>query len=381
MSGLWLSSLTLSAFRNYVSAKLTLPPGPVVLTGENGAGKTNCLEALSLLSPGRGMRRAAYEDMLHAGGGAPWAVSAVLETPDGPVRIGTGLKAGAGLSQRVVRVDGEPASINSLGEHLQVLWLVPAMDGLFTGAAGDRRRFIDRLVLAADPGHAARVTAFERVMRDRNRVLEDACADPAWLDALETQLSEQGVAVAIARRDAVARLSLTIERIRKEYPGDPFPFAEIGMAGDFEMMIARGAAVEAEDEYRAVLHSERRRDRAAGRTLSGPHRSDLIVRHGPKQMEARLCSTGEQKALLIGLILAHAMNVATLHNGRAPLLLLDEVAAHLDSVRRGALFSRILAMECQAFMTGTDTALFNALGGEAAFFSVENGVLRPVPDG
>ena len=380
MSGHWLSSLTLSAFRNYTSAKLALSPGPVVLTGENGAGKTNCLEALSLLSPGRGMRRTAYEDMQYGGSSVPWAVSAVLETPDGSLRVGTGLRPGAGGSQRQVRIDGEAASINSLGEHLQVLWLVPAMDGLFTGPAGDRRRFIDRLVLAADPGHAARVTAFERVMRDRNRVLEDPRADPAWLDALETQLSEQGVAVAIARRDAVLRLSETIERIRKEHPDDPFPFAEIAIAGDFEMLIAERAAVEAEDEYRAVLADERYRDRAAGRTLSGPHRSDLIVRHGPKQMEARLRSTGEQKALLIGLILAHAKNVAGLHDGRAPLLLLDEVAAHLDSLRRGALFSRILAMECQAFMTGTDAALFAELEGKAAFFLVENGVLTPVTD-
>lgn len=376
-AAVWLSKLTLQNFRNHPSTALVLQPRCVVLTGNNGAGKTNLLEAISLLSPGRGMRRSPFKDMAYTGADGGWAVGATLNTPmDEEIRIGTALQSGFGeASGRIVRIGGETVQIGQLGTFMRVLWLVPAMDGLFTGAAGDRRRFLDRFVLAVDPGHGARVLSYEKIMRDRNKLLERTSWDAVWLSALEAQLAEVGVAVGMARHEAVSRLKRMIaERTEKE-PTSPFPDAVLSIEGDFEPFIEGVAAVDAEEAYADRLADDRRRDAAAGRTLFGPHRSDLIVQHGPKEMEARLCSTGEQKALLIGLLLAHAENVASIHNGEPPLLLLDEIAAHLDEHRRFALFERILDIRAQAFMTGTDRALFQGLEGRAQFFDVDQGCI------
>ncbi len=379
MSGYWLSKLTLTHFRNYGAASLTLDQRPVVLCGENGAGKTNILEGISLLSPGRGLRRAAYSDMTQSGATAPWSVFATVETPTGPVAIGTGPKPDSGpdAQTRVVRIDQQPAStISALSDHVRVLWLTPAMDGLFTGPAGDRRRFLDRLVLAVDPGHGSQVNAFERAMRDRNRLNADAGADPAWLDALEDRMAETGTAIAAGRMDAVARLTDAIAEARREGIDDVFPWSGLALSGWLESRLENMAAVEVEDQYRAMLRESRISDRQAGRTLTGPHRSDLNVSHGPKAIAARLASTGEQKALLIGLILAHARLVATSLGGAAPILLLDEIAAHLDEGRRAALFDRVIGLGGQAWMTGTDREVFAPIEDRALTARVTSGTVE-----
>lgn len=383
MAGFWLSKLSLTAFRNYDHAALTTDRRPVVLIGDNGAGKTNILEAISLLSPGRGLRRAAYSDMARIGASTTWGVAATVVTPAGQTEIGTGPKpslltnAATNVASRTVRVDRQPApSIATLADHLRVLWLTPAMDGLFTGPASDRRRFLDRLVLAVDPGHGARVNAFDRAMRDRNRVNADAGADIAWLDALEDRMAEIGTAIAAGRNDAMLRLRDVIAAERAEGVAAAFPWAEIALDGFPENRLENAAAVEVEDEYRAMLRESRIADRAAGRTLNGPHRSDMAVSHGPKGVAARLASTGEQKALLIGLILAHARLVANTLSGCAPILLLDEVAAHLDETRRSALFDRLFDLGGQAWMTGTDRADFAPCGDRVQRSLVEAGTVR-----
>ena len=276
----------------------------------------------------------------------------------------------------MIRIDGEPSrSAEDLLQHLHVQWLTPAMDGLFTGPAADRRRFLDRFVLALDPGHGARVAAFERTMRGRNRQLEDDRLDDAWLDAIETQLAELGVAIASARVEAVACLTRLISAGRDD--ASPFPHADLALEGEIEALAAAGGpAAVTEDRYRAMLAAGRRRDKAAGRTLDGPHRADLRVDHGPKAMPADQSSTGEQKALLLGLVLAHARLVAETH-GRPPLLLLDEVAAHLDQRRRAALFERLDALRGQCWMTGTDAAAFAPLADRATLLDVSGGRLSP----
>ncbi len=368
--------LRLTDFRNYAALSLACDTRHVVLTGENGAGKTNLLEALSLMTPGRGFRRARLDEMARLGGAGTWSVFARLEGPDGEVRLGTGAEATASedeTRQRRVRIDGTPAkSADDLLEHCRVLWLTPAMDGLFSGPAGDRRRFLDRLVLAVDPGHGARVSAYERAMRGRNRLLEDDRLDLDWIAAIEEQMAELGVAVASARVETVSCLERLIEATRADAP---FPHAELALEGEIEALVARGGpSAEAEDTFRARLRDSRRRDRAAGRTLDGPHRADLVVRHGPKAMPAHLSSTGEQKALLLGLVLAHARLVGETA-GRAPLLLLDEIAAHLDPVRRAQLFDVLEALGSQCWMTGTDAAAFASLGDRAAQFEVSGGAI------
>lgn len=374
------TGVRLSDFRNYATLALDGDGRHVVLAGENGSGKTNILEALSLLSPGRGLRRARLDEMARLGGSGAWTVFATLDGPDGEVRIGTGLDTGSdedGRSRRL-RIDGETArSTDDLLDHLRVLWLTPAMDGLFTGPASERRRFLDRLVLALAPGHGAHVSAFEKAMRGRNRLLEEDRLDLDWLAAIEAQMAELGVAISLARVETVACLERLIAATRADAP---FPHAELALEGEIEALVAAGGpAADAEDVYRARLRGARRRDRAAGRTLDGPHRADLVVHHGPKAMPAHLSSTGEQKALLLGLVLAHARLVAETC-GRAPLLLLDEVAAHLDPRRRAELFDVVEALGSQCWMTGTDPSAFAALGNRAEVFEVTAGrVVRTTP--
>lgn len=373
-----LTALRLTDFRNYAALSLDLDGRHVVLAGENGAGKTNLMEAVSLLSPGRGFRRATQEEMARSGGPGTFAVAAVIDGPDGEARIGTGLQeAGDEGAARRIRIDGEPVrSAEAMLDHVRVLWLTPASDGLFTGPAGDRRRFLDRLVLALDPAHGARVSAFEKAMRGRNRLLEDDRWDAAWLDAIEAQMAELGVAIAAARVETVACLAGLIAATRDD--ASTFPHADLALEGEIEALAAgRGPSGAVEDRYRAMLAASRARDHAAGRTLDGPHRADLKVVHGPKQTAADRSSTGEQKALLLGLVLAHARLVGETV-GRAPVLLLDEVAAHLDARRRAALFDEIERIGGQCWMTGTDAAAFAPLGSRAQVFEVEAGRVRPM---
>lgn len=371
-----LRRLVLAHFRNYVALDVDFDGRSVVLTGANGAGKTNLLEAVSLLAPGRGLRRATFAELANEEGPGSWAIAARLDGSSGPLDLGTGSEAPRdveGIQGRIVRVDRIPQkSAAVLAEHLAVLWLTPDLDGLFRGPAGDRRRFLDRLALTLDPGHAARVSALERLHRNRNRILEQGRPDTAWLDAVEHELAEVAIAVAATRIATVARLAETIMTHRA--PSSPFPHAEIAVVGDVEGWLLSSSAAEVEDRYRAHLRDLRPRDSAAGRGTFGPHLSDLLVRHGPKGVDAARASTGEQKALLVGLILAHARLVADAR-GQRPLLLLDEIAAHLDSIRRAGLFQQLDQLGCQAFMTGTDPGMFSSLAGHAQFFDVANGTV------
>ncbi|MFZ5610572.1 MAG: DNA replication/repair protein RecF [Pseudomonadota bacterium] len=361
--------LVLTAFRNYDQLILELDPAPVVLVGANGAGKTNVLEALSFLAPGRGLRGAGLAEVANRGSTRPWGVAARLVGPEGGVDIGTGL-TGDGEERRLVHIDGRPASgPAALCEHAAFAWVTPAMDRLFAEGATARRRFLDRMALALHPSHGRALSAYERAMRERNALLERArSADPLWLDALEAQMAEQAVAIAAARRELVAGLARHIDTA----DDGVFPKARLALEGVVEGFLQGMSALAAEDAFRARLAAGRQRDAAAGRALDGAHKTDLIVHHGPKGMPARECSTGEQKALLIGLVLAHAGLVRDTA-GRAPLLLLDEVAAHLDRLRRAALFETLAALEAQCWLTGTDATLFEALENSAQFFTVFDG--------
>jgi DNA replication and repair protein RecF len=347
--------LSLTDFRSYANALVEPGPGLVILTGENGAGKTNLLEAVSLLAPGRGLRGAALPDMARQGGPGGLAIAARLADQ---VEIGVGALASA-PERRVVRINGAAAAANALAERLSVLWLTPAMDRLFTESAGGRRRFLDRLALALEPAHAHHAARYEAAMRARTRLLTgDAPADPAWLGALEAQMEEHGRALAAARARTVMALK---ERI----------------AAEPESVFARaGLALEGFDPAGPwPLSASRGRDAAAGRAAEGPHRQDLRVTHLGKRQPAEHCSTGEQKALLIGLVLAHAALVAE-RVGRAPVLLLDEVAAHLDPRRRAALLERLSGSGGQVWLTGTEPALFADAPAQAARFTVESGSVR-----
>ncbi|MER9687603.1 DNA replication/repair protein RecF [Mesorhizobium sp. M0139] len=371
--------LTLTNFRNYAALSIGFSPGPVVFSGDNGAGKTNLLEAISLLTPGRGLRRAPYVDVAREGGDGGFALHARLDGPEGQVEIGTGITGGeaAGEGGRKVRINGAPArSADAMLEWLRVVWLTPAMDGLFPGPAADRRRFLDRLVLAVDPGHGQRALDYEKAMRGRNRLLTEGSRDGAWFDAIEMQMAETGVAIAAARAELVRLLTAMIDRLPSS---GPFPQADISLFGDLESHVASAPAVDVEQRYRDALADGRERDRAAGRTLDGPHRSDLLVRHRPKAMPAELCSTGEQKALLVGIVLSHARLTGEM-SAMTPILLLDEIAAHLDAGRRAALFSILEELNCQAFMTGTDAALFSSLRGRAQFLTVDHGTVGPTEE-
>ncbi len=373
-----IARLILQDFRTYAGLDVAVSRPLVALVGENGAGKTNVLEAISLFMPGRGLRRAELGEMARQGGPGSFAISVTLDAPYGEHRLGTGLEPGgeAARASRICRIDGMPASSpTAFSEFLRIVWLTPDLDALFRGPAGDRRRFLDRLVLAVDAEHGARVNALERALRSRNRVLEDNPDDRLWLDALEREVAELAIAVAAARHETVERLAALILETRAEE--SPFPFATMSLEGEIDTLVATLPAVDAEDRYRAILRDARPRDRAAGRTLVGPQASDLLVRHGPKDIAAGTASTGEQKALLIGLVLAHARLVASM-SGLAPFVLLDEVAAHLDPRRRAGLFAALESLGGQVWMTGADPGLFAELEGRADLLQVSPGVIEPI---
>jgi DNA replication and repair protein RecF len=365
--------LTLTHFRNYRAAALQARGDVVVLVGPNGAGKTNCLEAISLLSPGRGLRRATLEDIADNQGDGSWAVSAEVEGALGLATLGTGIDAPgaeAPASGRRCRIDREPVgSATAFGDHLRMVWLTPAMDGLFLGAASERRRFFDRLVLAIDSEHSSRVSALDRSLRSRNRLLEVRNYDDHWCDAIERETAELAVAVAAMRGQTATRLAAML-RARGDNSG--FPSAQISLGGWMENALLQQSATAVEDRYRDILRSSRARDAAAGRTLDGPHLTDLQVVYAPKNMPARDASTGEQKALLIGLVLAHA-SLVTEMTGITPLLLLDEVVAHLDPARRTALFEELAKLGAQVWLTGADPAAFTDIGAAGEIFDVDSG--------
>jgi DNA replication and repair protein RecF len=371
----YLSRLRLSAFRNYQTAALDLDSRHVVLVGPNGAGKTNLLEAISLLAPGRGLRRATFEEVAAIGSEGNWAVAATVETPDGPADIGTG--AGVAEGPRRVRINGANArTVEEMSAYLRVLWLTPAMDGLFTGPAAERRRFLDRLVTTLVPGHAAAVSALDKSMRHRNRLLEED-RDPRWIAAVEQEMAAEAGAVHFARADSLAHLQQLIDEslARDVVPDASFPAARLTLTPLFADGHEPVSSTALEAELLELWAGSRAIDRAAGRTLAGPHRVDFGVTHAQKGMPAALGSTGEQKALLIGLVLAHARLVARM-TGIAPFLLLDEIAAHLDPDRRAALFAALDGLGTQCFLTGTDALLFEALGPRAQTVGVEEGRLQ-----
>src|SRR6188472_3521397 len=366
--------LTMTNFRSYHAASLDIGRSLVVLTGRNGAGKTNLIEAISFLVPGRGLRRAALEEVAFSEGDGSWAASAEVEGMLGLATLGTGIEPSAADATgrtRLCRIDREPVgSAAAFADHLRVVWLTPAMDQLFAGPASERRRFLDRLVLAVDAEHQGRVNALERALRSRNRLLEDPRPDPHWLDAIEHETAELAVAVTALRVETVDRLKGALAA-RKD-PASAFPAAAIALDGWMEQLVPLHPAVEVEDRYRATLRSNRARDAAAGRTLDGPHLTDLAVVHAGKGIAAAQASTGEQKALLIGLVLAHAGLLAEM-SGSGPVLLLDEVVAHLDPGRRAALFAALQKLNSQVWMTGADPAAFAEIASQADVLSVSPG--------
>ncbi len=372
-----ITSLALTDFRSYASASLPVSGGAVVLHGPNGAGKTNLLEAISLLTPGKGLRGATAQEMGRRepgeAVGRAWAVMVTLDEDGEEVRLGTGVQT-PGAARRIVRIDGETAPPGRLLDHLRPVWATPEQDRLFSDARAGRLRFFDRLVFAADPDHAATVSTYEKALRERLRLLTDGAegrpADPLWLDALEARLSEAGARAAVARTRALAALQAGIDARDDR----PFPQADLGLTGAAEEMAATGAD---EADILGMLGEgfmrARGRDAAAGRSLFGPHRSDLAAVHREKNRPAAEGSSGEQKALVLNLILAQVGRLAG--QKAQPVLLLDEAPAHLDEARRAALFDEIEALQLQAFMTGTERSLFAALEGRAQFVSVEGGGL------
>ncbi|MBT6096413.1 MAG: DNA replication/repair protein RecF [Rhodospirillaceae bacterium] len=385
--------LTLNNFRNYADLRIEPTSDMLVFTGANGAGKTNLLEAVSLLVPGRGLRQQRLTDLARQGqAGGGWAVAARVETPHGPCDVGTSLDPNEddsgpaddpidgttkgpnkGPGRRNIRIDGETARNQSaLAAVMSAHWLTPQMDRLFQEGSSARRRFLDRMVYGWDPAHAGRVAAYEQAMRQRMKLLRgDRAPDTTWVAALEETMASKGIAVTAARLDVVGRLATAAAE-----GWGPFPGAEIALSGDLENSLLGGPALAAEDRFRNALARSRADDARTGRTSEGPQRSDLLVRHRPKNQDAELCSTGEQKALLIGLVLANARTRAT-EEGGVPVLLLDEVAAHLDEARREALFEALQGLGGQVWLTGTDAELFQPLSGRAEFFIVaDNGAER-----
>ena len=369
--------LRLTGFRCYAGLRLDTDAGCVVLSGANGAGKTNLLEALSLLAPGRGLRRARLEEMARRAPGqaaaeaaqAGWAIAARLDTAQGALAVGTGLEPGSS-ARRTVRIDGLPATSQlALGTHVAAVWLTPQLDRLFAEGAGGRRRFLDRMVAGFDPDHAGRAAAYDNALRQRARLLAEGRADAAWLAALEDTMARHGVAVAIARHEIVARLDHA-----SRLGVGPFPRGSLALRGEIDAWVAEMAAVDAEERFRAALAAGRRGDAESGGAAIGPHRSDLEVVHLDRGRPAADCSTGEQKALLVALVLAHA-RLAGIARGAPPLLLLDEIAAHLDRARLAALFEELLALGAQAWMSGTDAGTFAPLRGQAQFFRVDDGAI------
>src|SRR3989440_1807741 len=365
--------LALTQFRNYRAAVLETRGDVVVVVGPNGAGKTNAIEAISFLSPGRGLRRATLDDVADTRGDGSWALPAGAEGGLGLAPPGPGSDppvADANGTSRRCRIDREPVgSANAFGDHLRMVWLTPAMDGLFLGAASERRRFFDRLVLAIDSEHSSRVSALERSLRSRNRLLEVRNYDDHWCDAIERETAELAVAVAATRGQTATKLAAMLHARGQ---ASAFPSARIMLDGWMENALLTEPATSVEDRYRQILRDSRARDAAAGRTLDGPHLTDLQVIYAPKNMPARDASTGEQKALLIGLVLAHASLVAEM-TGIVPLLLLDEVVAHLDPNRRSALFDELARLGAQVWMTGADPAAFAEISASGEVFDVESG--------
>ena len=372
--------LVLADFRSYAALDARLDGSMIVLAGDNGAGKTNVLEAVSLLTLGRGLRRADLVDCARLHGTGGWAVSAEIASGDHHVQLGTGIEPSCdGEAQpRRYRIDRAPvSSARAFADHIRVVWLTPAMDGLFVGSPGERRRFLDRLVLAVDAGHGARVNGLERALRNRNRQLGEPSPDRVWLDATEREVAELGIAVIAARHETIARLAALIAAQRDD--NSPFPWAQLALSGELEEQIASQPALAVEQRYRQLLRDGRRRDAAAGRTLVGPHTCDLVVHHGPKQAPAALSSTGEQKALLAGLVVAHARLVAEL-SGIAPIMLMDEIAAHFDPARRERLFADLAGLGGQVWLTGADRQPFASLEGHASLFEVRDGRIAILPN-
>ena len=370
--------LTLTNFRGYRTAGLELGNAPVVLTGANGVGKTNLIEAISFLTPGRGLRRATLEEVAFSEGDGSWAVSAEVEGALGLATLGTGITPPTEDTppQRVCRIDREPVpSVTAFADHVRVIWLTPAMDRLFDEAASERRRFLDRLVLAVDAQHTSRVSALERSLRSRNRLLENPRPDEHWLDAVEHETAELAVAVAALRAETVRRLQGALEQ-RSTFR-DEFPMANVALEGWMEQALLGQPAVEVEDRYRRQLKENRTRDAQAGRTLAGPHLTDLVVTYAEKNIRAADASTGEQKALLIGLVLAHAGLVGEM-TGFAPILLLDEVVAHLDPRRRLALYGGLERIGSQVWITGADPVAFADITSHAQLFEIAGGKITPL---
>jgi DNA replication and repair protein RecF len=367
--------LSLTNFRNYRAASLEAGEMMIVLVGPNGAGKTNLIEAISFLAPGRGLRRATLDEVAFSEGDGSWAVAAEIDGALGLATLGTGIARPSeeeATPSREFRIDRERApSAAAFAEHVRVVWLVPAMDSLFVGSPSERRRFLDRLVLAVDAEHGSRVNALERALRSRNRLLQEPRPDPHWLDAVEHETAELAVAVAGLRVETVRRLESVLVSCEEV----AFPSAENARDGWMDQLVPAHPAGEIEERYRALLRDNRGRDAAAGRTLDGPHLTDLAVRYAPKGLAAADASTGEQKALLIGLVLAHARLIADM-TGIPPVLLLDEVVAHLDPSRRAALQTELAALGAQVWMTGADPALFAEIGYGAAFIEVDAGRLK-----
>lgn len=369
-----IARLTLADFRNHAALDLELDSRPVCLFGANGAGKTNILEALTMLAPGRGLRSASLTDVARTGDEMrvqPWAVSArVLQDGEETV-LGAGAeRTPEGGVKRVARRDGQPATATELAEAARMTWLTPAMDRLWSGPAGDRRKFFDRLTLARASQHGTSAAAYERAMRERQRLLSDRVFDDTWLNGLEREMSAHGAAIAAARVETLHRLQEAIDA----RPDGAFPKAILALDGLLEARFERGSAsADVEEDFAALLRDVRPRDAGAGRALDGPHRSDLLATHAAKDMPADQCSTGEQKALLLGLTLAQARALADDPGAGASLLLIDEAAAHLDSMRRAALFDELLANPGQAWLTGTDENLFEAYGARAQLFEVRDG--------
>jgi DNA replication and repair protein RecF len=370
--------LTLRNFRSYTQLEFSTSGRPVVLAGPNGAGKTNLLDAISLLSPGRGLRGSKLSEHVRRGpsvsSDALWAVAATVTRGGEAYDVGTGLTLGPnGGERRQVHLNGAPAQNSTdLGELVQMLWLTPAMDRLFIEGVSGRRKFLDRLVLGFEPGHARTATRYETAMRERARLLKFGPRDPAWLDGLENEMSETGIAMTTSRERTVSRLN---QALTARGEAGAFPSAQLALEGETDLLLAErgdGAA----SALRERLARARVRDAETGRTTVGPHLTDLTVRHTQKRTDARDCSTGEQKALLISIVLADAWELSKAQDGLAPLLLLDEIAAHLDSRRRAALFEEVLALRAQAWMTGTDIEMFAPLTADADLFEVADSQLR-----
>ena len=360
--------LALTHFRNYNRLSLELDGRPVVLTGMNGAGKTNLLEAVSLLTPGRGLRHAKLEELApHDTADPAWGIAAAVETPSGPVDLATGVVAGE--ARRQVRVDGKQVrGQTALAPYCSAVWLTPQMDRLFLDGAEERRRFLDRLVFGTDPAHAGRLTAYQNTRRQRQRLLSEGRADPTWLDALERTLAQRAVAIGAARLDLAQRLDIAAAA----NDHDPFPTPRVAVIGEVEQWLGERPALAVEDQLADAWRRNRADDAASGQTSLGVHRSDMAVWFAGRDVPAAQCSTGEQKALLIGLILASARLIAA-ERGAQPLVLLDEVAAHLDPGRRAALYQRLLESRAQVWLTGTESNLFEPLGESAQYCHVADG--------